>query len=134
MLALLQTALAVQRDDAEGAQAVLPRLLEAPPQADAMALGGRNNLLSWLYTQRGEFERARRIQLDAPMLAVEGVPLLGAATGSLQGRCLVGLSYAMQGDMTKAERAYRAVLSDAEAGRTTPAWTPRCWRGVRAAR
>ena len=116
LVALLQTTLAVQRDDTAAAQAILPRLLQAPPQADALALGGRNNLLSWLYTQRGEFERARQIQFDAPMLAVEGVPLLGTAAGSLQGRCLVGLSWAMQGDMTKAERAYRTVLSDAEAG------------------
>lgn len=116
MLALVQTTLAVQRDDTESAQAVLPLLLEAPPQADAMAVGGRNNVLSWLYMHRGEFERARRIQLDAPALAIDGVPLLGTSAGSLQGRCLVGLSHAMQGQMTKAERVYRAVLNEAEAG------------------
>jgi len=116
MLALVQTTLAVQRDDTDGAMAFLPRLLQVPPQADPMAVGGRNNVLSWLTMHRGEFERARRIQIDAPTLAIGGVPLLGTPAGSLQGRCLVGLSYAMQGEMSKAERVYRAVLSDAEAG------------------
>jgi LuxR family maltose regulon positive regulatory protein len=116
LLAGLLTALAVQRDDTDSVQAALPQLLQTPPQADALAVGGRNNLLSWLYMHRGEFEHARRIQFDAPKLALDGVPLLGTPAGSLQGRCLVGLSYAMQGEMTKAERVYRAVLSDAEAG------------------
>lgn len=118
-LAMLQTTLAVQRDDTASALAVLPQLLDAPPGTDAFAIGGRNNLLSWLYMHRGEFERARRVQLDAPPPLVGGVPLLGTPAGSLQGRCLVGLSYALEGQMAQAERTYRAVLREAaHCGRT----------------
>ena len=115
-LTLIEAMLAVQRDDAEAAMALLPQLLDAPAGTDAMTLGGRDNILSWLYMQRGDYERARRIQLDNPERLVDGAPLLGTASGTLQGRCLIGLSYAMQGQITQAERIYRDVLRDAELG------------------
>lgn len=117
MLDLSWVTLAVQRDDTEGAMRVLPRLLQPPPDADAHTLGARNNLLSWLYVQRGEYEEARRIQLEAkPLLLDDGQVLLGTSAGSLQGRCLVGLSHVMEGQMKPAERAYRDVIHDAERG------------------
>ncbi|MDE2452315.1 MAG: AAA family ATPase, partial [Burkholderiales bacterium] len=115
-IALLRSTLCVQRDDTEGALALLPQLIHAPPGVDPIALGGRNNILSWLYMHQGEYEKARRIQLDAPRLLVDGVPLVSTAGGSLQGRCLVGLSYALEGRMTHAERIYRAVASETEHG------------------
>jgi len=118
-LTMLQAALAVQRDDTDGALAVLPQLLDAPPGTDAVVIGGRNNILSWLYMHRGDYERARRVQLDTPPPLVGGVPLLGTPAGSLQGRCLVGLSHALEGQMAQAERTYRAVLREAAScGRT----------------
>ena len=115
-LALVRAALAVQRDDSDGALQMLPLLLETPPDADALAIGGRNNILSWLYMHRGDYEKARHIQLDAPRLLVDGVALVGTAAGSLHGRCLMGLSYVLEGQMTQAERIYRAVIAEAEQG------------------
>ncbi|MBS0450896.1 MAG: AAA family ATPase [Proteobacteria bacterium] len=117
MLDVSWATLAVQRDDTEGAMRVLPSLLVPPPQADAHTLGARNNLLSWLYMHRGDYEQARRIQLEAkPLLLEDGQLLLGTSAGTLQGRCLVGLSYVMEGQMKLAERAYRDVIHDAERG------------------
>lgn len=114
MLALVRAVLALQCDDTDAAMAVLPQLLEPPADADAVMIGGRNNVLSLLYMYRGEYERARQIQLDAPKLLIDGSPLIGTSAGRLQGRCLVGLSYALEGQITHAERVYRAVLHEAE--------------------
>ncbi|MEJ8847564.1 LuxR C-terminal-related transcriptional regulator [Variovorax rhizosphaerae] len=118
-LTLMEASLALQRDDTDAAAALLPRLLAAPEGADAMAIGGRDNLLSWLSMHRGEYERARRIQHDNPIRLVHGVPLRGTPSGTLQGRALVGLSYAMEGRMTQAERIYRDVLREANEGGST---------------
>lgn len=115
-LTMVQATLAVQRDDTDEAMTILPQLLQPPEGADAFAIGGRNNILSWLYMHRGEFERARQVQLEAPKLLSDGVPLMGTAAGVLQGRCLVGLSHALEGHMTLAERVYRDVLHQAEQG------------------
>lgn len=116
-LMLLEVAFAVQRDDAETAALMLPELLQPPPAgANAMLLGGRDNLLSWLYIRRGEHERARQLQLETPIRVMNGTPMMGTASGMLQGRCLVGLSYALQGRMTEAERIYRDVLHEAQRG------------------
>ncbi|WP_213959611.1 LuxR C-terminal-related transcriptional regulator [Variovorax sp. dw_954] len=112
----LRAAVAVQRDDLEAALAMLPQLLDIPPDADPLAIGGRNNILSWLYTQQGEYEKARSVQLDTPPQMVDGAPLVSTAAGSLHGRCLVGMSYALEGRMTQAERIYRAVLAEAAQG------------------
>ncbi|RZL94031.1 MAG: helix-turn-helix transcriptional regulator [Variovorax sp.] len=115
-LTLLEATLALQRDDTDAAMALLPRLLAAPEGADAMAIGGRDNILTWLLMHRGDFERARRIQQDNPLRLINGIPLRGTASGTLQGRCLVGLSYALEGRMTQAERIYREVLREANEG------------------
>ena len=116
LAATLRAALAVRRDDSDAALALLPQLLEAPPNADAIAIGGRNNVLSWLYNQQGAYEKARNVQLAAPALTIDGMPLVATAAGSLHGRCLVGLSYALEGRMTQAERIYRAVAAQARQG------------------
>ncbi|MDM0072305.1 LuxR C-terminal-related transcriptional regulator [Variovorax sp. J31P207] len=115
-LTLQEALLALQRDDTDAAMALLPRLLALPEGADAMASGGRDNILSWLFMHRGEYERARRIQQDNPIRLIDGVPLRGTPSGTLQGRCLVGLSYALEGRMTQAERIYREVLREANEG------------------
>ncbi|QFZ84050.1 AAA family ATPase [Variovorax paradoxus] len=113
-VAALQAALALQRDDTDAALAMLPHLLQVPPDADPLAVGVRHNILSWLHIQQGAYEQARRVQREAPPLMVDGAPLVATAAGSLQGRCLVGLSYAMEGQMTQAERVLRAVAAEAE--------------------
>ncbi|MDM0025530.1 LuxR C-terminal-related transcriptional regulator [Variovorax saccharolyticus] len=112
-LTLMEATLAVQRDDTDVAMALLPRLLAAPEGADALAIGGRDNILSWLFMHRGDYERSRRIQHDNAIRLIGGVPLRGTPSGTLQGRCLVGLSYALEGRMTQAERIYRDVLREA---------------------
>lgn len=113
-LTLLKATLAVQRDDTDGAMLILPDLLQPPGGIEPAAIGGRNNILSWLYMHRGDYEQARRVQFDAPRQIVESGPLLGTPAGSLQGRCLVGLSYALEGQVMQAERVYRDVLYEAE--------------------
>ncbi|WP_184527928.1 LuxR C-terminal-related transcriptional regulator [Variovorax sp. Sphag1AA] len=115
-IAMLRAALAVQRDDTDSALVLLPDILQAPPDADALALGGRDNLLTWLYMHRGEYEKARQVQTSAARQMVDGVPLTSTVGGTLHGRCLVGLSHALEGHMTLAERTYRAVIAEAEQG------------------
>ncbi|WP_228122024.1 LuxR C-terminal-related transcriptional regulator [Variovorax paradoxus] len=115
-LTLLEASLALQRDDTDAAMALLPRLQAAPEGADALATGARDNILSWLYMHRGDYERARRVQQDNPIRLIDGEPLRGSSSGTLQGRSLAGLSYAMEGRMTQAERVYRDVLREANEG------------------
>ncbi|WP_458763733.1 LuxR C-terminal-related transcriptional regulator [Cupriavidus basilensis] len=113
-LTILRFALAVQRDDTDEALALLPQLLQTPGDAEPMTIGARNNLLSWLYMHLGEYERARRIQAEAPPLLAEGAPLVGTTGGSLNGRCMVGFSFALEGKMIQVERICRDVLFEAE--------------------
>jgi len=54
------------------------------------------------------------LQFDRPPLMVNGMPLVGTTGGTLQGRCLIGLSLAMEGQMSQAERIYREVIYEAE--------------------
>jgi LuxR family maltose regulon positive regulatory protein len=113
MIALLRASLALQRDDTDAAMTVLPQLLNPPPGSNSVAIGSCANILSWLYMHRGEYEKARQVQLDRPALLINGEPLLGTTAGSLQGRCLIGLSHALEGQMKQAERVYRDVLHEA---------------------
>jgi LuxR family maltose regulon positive regulatory protein len=110
-LVLLRATLAVARDDTDAAMLVLPQLLHPPPDVDPGAIGGRDNILSWLYMHRANYELARQVQLSSPSTRV---PLLGSPGGRLQGRCLVGLSYALEGQIIEAERIYRDVLYESE--------------------
>ncbi|WP_460157133.1 LuxR C-terminal-related transcriptional regulator [Pseudomonas sp. S2_H10] len=113
MISLLRASLALQRDDTDAAMTVLPQLLNPPAGSNSVAIGSCANILSWLYMHRGEYEKARQVQLDRPNLLINGQPLLGTTAGSLQGRCLIGLSLALEGQMTQAERVYRDVLHEA---------------------
>ncbi len=113
-LALLKATLSVQRDDTDGALSVLSQLLNPPAGSASVIVGGCANILSWLYMHLGQYEKARQVQLDRPPLFINGQPLVGTSAGSLQGRCLIGLSLALEGQMTEAERVYRAVLHEAE--------------------
>jgi LuxR family transcriptional regulator, maltose regulon positive regulatory protein len=113
-LTLLKAALAVQCDDPDAAVAVLPALLQPPPRTDGFAMGARNNLLSWIYMRRGEYEHARRIQLEAPTLVMDDAPLNGTSAGMLIGRCMMGFSYALEGKFAQVERISRDVLAQAD--------------------
>lgn len=113
-LTLLRGLYAVQCDDTAAAMTILPELLDVPEDADAIALTGRRNLLTWIYLYRGEYEKARFVQLgDAPPFLREQPPF-STPFGVLAGRCLVGLTHAVEGQMIQAERIYRDVLYEAE--------------------
>jgi LuxR family transcriptional regulator, maltose regulon positive regulatory protein len=112
-LTLLRAALAAQRDDPDDALSILPRLLDAPDDPDGVSIGGRNNLLSWLYVRRGAYDDARRVQLEAqPLMA--GAPLMGTSAGVLSGRCIVALGYALEGQIGQVERICRDVMVEAD--------------------
>lgn len=115
-LTMLRALLAVQRDDTDTVTTLVTQLQHPPQNAPAVMIGGSTNILSWLCMRHGEFERARRIQLDRPPLLVNGAPLLGTTGGTLLGRCLIGLSLAMEGEVSQAERIYREVVYQAERG------------------
>ncbi|MGH8783791.1 MAG: LuxR C-terminal-related transcriptional regulator [Cupriavidus necator] len=118
-LTLLRFVLMVLRDDTDGAERLLPQLEQMPADIDSFFVGSRNNMLSWLYMHLGQYDLARRIQTEAQPLRFEGAPLLGTPSGSLNGRCMVGFSYALEGRMIQAERIARDVLRDVEqAGQT----------------
>lgn len=106
--------LAVQCDSSDMALDLLPSLEQPPAQADPVVLGGSRNIRSWLHMHRGEYEAAREVQAQPP-IRVDGQALVCTAAGSLYGRCLAGLSYALEGRMREAERILRASLHEAEA-------------------
>lgn len=112
-LSLLRALLAMLCDDTRTAIELLPQLETPPADADAFALAGRRNVLTWTYLRRGEHERARQTQLETPLL-IDGQPLLGTPFGTLAGNCLLGLSHAVEGRVLLAERIYREVLYQAE--------------------
>lgn len=113
-LTLLRGLYAVQCDDSAAAMVILPQLLEVPADADAIALTGRRNLLTWIYLYRGDYEKARLVQLGEVPPSVHGQPLHGTPFGLLTGRCLVGLTHAVEGQVIQAERIYRDVLHEAD--------------------
>ncbi|VTU29499.1 Serine/threonine-protein kinase PknK [Variovorax sp. PBL-E5] len=113
-LTLLRGLHAVQCDDSAAAMAILPELLDAPADADAIALTGRRNLLTWIHLYHGDYEQARRVQIgEAPPL-LRGQMLQGTPFGVLAGRCLAGLTHAVEGQVIQAERIYRDVLFEAD--------------------
>lgn len=116
-LGQLRMMVTVLTDDTDSAQQLQSTLTALPDDANALLVGGRNNLLTWLYMHLGDYERARAIQTDATPLIVEGAPFLGTAAGMLNGQCIVGFSYALQGNVTQVERIARDVLRHAEQAR-----------------
>lgn len=113
-LTLLRGLYAVQSDDAAMAMAILPELQNVPPEADAIVHSGRRNLLTWIHLYRCDYEQARLVQLEPPPRMPHGEPLYGTPFGVLSGRCLIGLSHAVEGQVIQAERIYRDVLFEAE--------------------
>jgi len=113
-LALLRGLHAVQCEDMAAAVAAAPELSTPPPDADVIALSGCSHFLTWLHLYRGEYEQARRIQLEQDPPTVDGQVLYGTTIGLLAGRCMVGLAHAVEGQMIRAERIYRDVLFEAE--------------------
>jgi LuxR family maltose regulon positive regulatory protein len=106
-LTLLRGGLALQRDDTETLLAIAPQLEAIPDDAQAI-FAGRNHLLAWMHMYRDAYGEARA-------LLEEAAQQHGTSTGrGLIGRCLAGMSYALEGRMTEAEQLFRAVLQEAQ--------------------
>ncbi|QQX86193.1 AAA family ATPase [Cupriavidus necator] len=104
---LLRAGLAMQRDDTDAVSAILPALQAIPEGAQAHAFLGRAHVLAWHCMYRGEHARARAVLDDAAGR--------GATPGQAPaGRCLEGMSLALQGRIVDAERILLDVLHEAE--------------------
>lgn len=117
MLVAARAGLFVQRDDTIAASALLPQLDRLPPQADGWTIGSQKNLLSLILLHEGRYEAARAAQEQDPPRLVKGEPLQGGTQGLLMGRCFVGLSHELEGNMLLAERQYRDVLRECGSAR-----------------
>ena len=118
---VLQCWLAVFLDDMDAAAALLADSgASAAPSADEITLAAERNVVSWIHIYRNDYQRARDVQRNAEGNAI-ATPR-GTLFGSLTGRCMAGLSHALEGRMDAAERTYREVLESCEAnGATDPA-------------
>ncbi|MCP1419135.1 LuxR family maltose regulon positive regulatory protein [Pseudomonas laurylsulfativorans] len=106
-LTVLKGSQAIHQDDTAAMLAILPELLAIPADADDFAWSGRSNTLAWLYMYRGEFEQARQVLED-------GERPTGSPRRSLLGRCMSGMSQALEGRVTQAEHLFREVLEESE--------------------
>jgi LuxR family maltose regulon positive regulatory protein len=113
-LTLLKGSLAVQEDDTDGAAAMLAEVEALSGGSDAILIGGRRNILSWLYAHQGKFEHARALQQGPRPVLDDGAVLLDSALGALTGQCIAGFTYLQQGNMRSAEQVLRAALEEAE--------------------
>lgn len=106
-LTLMRGGLALQRDDTAAMQRIRGELEAIPDDAQAYAFAGRGHLLAWMHMNHGEGALARAVLADS---AASGV----GPGRLLVGRCLEGMSYALEGRMTEAEQQLRDALQAAE--------------------
>ncbi|MCD0505644.1 helix-turn-helix transcriptional regulator [Bordetella petrii] len=98
--------LAVHSDDMDLAMQLYPQLQAAPAQAEDIALAGGRNVLAWIHIYRNEYALARAVQQNP----ARGRAPMTTPFGILTGRCMVGFSLALEGQMNAAEHLYRDVL------------------------
>lgn len=113
-LTLLAGSLAIQCEDTDAGERLIPALERLPASHDAILEGGRRNILGWLRIHLSQFEMARDALNKPALLMDDGVPLMDSAFGSLQSHCLLGYSYFRQGDMRQAERVLHDALASAD--------------------
>lgn len=111
---LLAFSLALQEDDLGTAQALLPELMSIQQGDDAVLVGGKRNLLGWMYGHCAEYDKAREVLRGSPPLREDGTPLLDSAFGHLMTEALRGLSWLYAGDVRHAEAVLREALAHAE--------------------
>lgn len=112
--ALLAFSLALQEDDLATARRLLPEMEAMRQGRDAVLLGGRRNLLGWMYSHTGEYEQARAMMQGPAPLREDGTPLLDSPFGYLMTQALLGLSWLYEGDVRHAEPVLREALAQAE--------------------
>lgn len=106
-LTLMRGGLALQRDDTGAMLRIRAELEAIPDDAQAYAFAGRGHLLAWMHMNHGDCAQARTVLADS---AASGV----GPGRLLVGRCLEGMSYALEGRMTEAEQRLRDALQAAE--------------------
>src|SRR6218665_336093 len=106
-MALLRGGLALQRDDTEALLALAPQLRAIPDDRQPL-FAGRCHLLAWMLMHRDAYGQAR-VLLDQAAQQPGSAP-----ARRLIGRCLAGMSYALEGRMTEAEQLLREVLQEAQ--------------------
>ncbi|QIL79537.1 AAA family ATPase [Diaphorobacter sp. HDW4A] len=111
---LLAFSLALQEDDLATAHALMPDLMSIQQGDDAVLVGGKRNLLGWMYGHTAEYEKAREVLQGMPPLREDGTPLLDSAFGHLMTQSLRGLSWLYAGDVRNAESVLRDALAHAE--------------------
>jgi LuxR family maltose regulon positive regulatory protein len=108
---VLKCWLAVFLDDMDvAAELLLGSGVSADPAVDEITLAAERNVLSWIHIHRNDYQRARDVQTE-PASKPATTPH-GTLFGSLTGRCMTGLSLALEGRMDAAERTYRDVLQN----------------------
>lgn len=112
-LTLLRAALAVQHDDPDTVADLMPALHSPPAHADGLLIGAHNNLMSWLFMHKGDYDAARQVHAESPKLLVDGNELFGTSAGLLNARCFTSLSFALEGRIVQAERVCRDALFEA---------------------
>lgn len=113
-MTLLEGSLAIQNDSTTEGLNLIPRLEAMQPASDAILIGGRRNILTWLYTHLGRFDEAREAQKGGTPLLEDGSPLLDSAFGVLTGQSIIGFTYLHAGEIRRAERVLREVLDTSE--------------------
>lgn len=114
-LCLLRFSLALQHDDLDAAQALLPEMLELAHDGDAVLQGGQRHLLAWYFSHLGLAEEAReRLQGPAHYLD-DGRLLQDSCFGRAMTPVMCGMSHLHEGQYRQAESCLRGALSQAEA-------------------
>lgn len=114
-LCLLRFSLALQHDDLDAAQMLLPELLELPQGSDAVLHGGRRHLLAWYFSHLGLADEAReRLQGPAHYLD-DGRLLMDSCFGAGMAPVMHGMSLLHEGRYRAAESCLRGALAQAQA-------------------
>ncbi|MCY1498362.1 Serine/threonine-protein kinase PknK [compost metagenome] len=106
-LTLLHAARALHLDDSEAMRAIFPALQAIPADVDDLTHTGRSVHLAWMHMHFRQFAEARAV-------LEEGDRPGGSPRRSLIGRCLGGMSLALEGHLTQAEHVFREALAEAE--------------------
>jgi LuxR family maltose regulon positive regulatory protein len=104
---VLRGGLAVQNDESDAVAAILPELENIPPDASAFAWMGRSNILAWMYMYRDEYAQARQILGNEDLRH-------NSPRSALLGRCMTGMSLALEGRMAQAEKILQEALQEAQ--------------------
>jgi LuxR family maltose regulon positive regulatory protein len=113
-LTLLDASLALQQDDTQAAEALLPSLEMLANAKDAILAGGCRNIVGWYHGQLNHGAVARQHLTGRHFLLEDGEPLLDSAFGFFVGEGLRGYSYVKEGNVREGERVLRDVLGKSE--------------------